>query len=73
MTVKEAAAELRMSTRFVYRLCGKGVLEHFKIGGRIRIAAEAVSAYVAQQKRGGQQEVTAPRTRKLTLSCLKLK
>lgn len=73
LTVKEAAAELKMSTRFVYRLCGNGLIEHMKLGGRIRIAAEALARYLeGQRKGGGQHEVTAPR-RKLTLSCLRIK
>lgn len=74
MTVKEVAAELKMSTRFVYKLCGQGALEHLKLGGRIRIAADAVAQYVEAQKKGiRQQEVNVPGNRKLTLSCLKLK
>ena len=74
MTVKEAAAELKMSTRFVYRLCGKGVLEHFKLGGRIRIAADAIQRYMDGQRSGAKpQDTVAPRRTQLKLSCIRLK
>jgi excisionase family DNA binding protein len=70
LTVKEAATQLGMSARFVYRLCANGILDHWKLGGRIRIATEAISAYLDGQRKGVTQEVTP---RKVSLSCLKLR
>lgn len=73
MTVNEAAAMLRVSAKFVYSLCSKGLLESFKIGGRIRISATAIDEYLAKCKRGEQPTVTTPPQRRLTLSRLKLR
>lgn len=73
LTVKEAAAELKMSTRFVYRLCGKGLIEHMRLGGRIRIASDAIVAFLEANKKGAKPLETAAPRKTLTLSCLKLK
>jgi excisionase family DNA binding protein len=45
LTVKDAAAQLRVSTRRVYELCGAGQLAAFKVGRSLRIAAEALDDY----------------------------
>lgn len=56
MTVTQAAERLSVSNRFIYRLCQQGLLEHFKLGNRIRITDEAITTYLeAQRKRPRQQ------------------
>jgi excisionase family DNA binding protein len=42
LTVKEAAATLRLSPNTVYRLTRSGVLESFRVGGSVRIPARAL-------------------------------
>jgi len=42
LTVKEAAAELRISLRRVYEMCAGGELRAFKIGRSLRIPPEAL-------------------------------
>jgi excisionase family DNA binding protein len=39
LTVKEAAAKLRVSTATVYAMVGRGKLEHVRVGNSIRIVA----------------------------------
>jgi excisionase family DNA binding protein len=48
LTVKEAAAQLRVSTRRIYELCGSGELTAFKVGRVLRIAPEAMDDYRRQ-------------------------
>ena len=49
LTVKDAAAKLRVSTRRIYELCGAGELRAFKVGRSLRIAPEALDDYRQQQ------------------------
>lgn len=71
MTVDEVAAELKVSAKFVYSICSKGLLESFKIGGRIRVQREAIEAYLESCKKGATHlPVSAPRT---TLKRLRLR
>ncbi len=47
LTVKEAAARLRVSTATVYALCGRGELTHVRIATHaIRIAERDVAAFI---------------------------
>jgi excisionase family DNA binding protein len=46
LTVPEAAAELRVGKRTVERLTSRGDLEVVRIGGRVLIRPEAITAYV---------------------------
>jgi excisionase family DNA binding protein len=63
MTVNEVAVELKVSAKFVYSICSKGLLESFKIGGRIRIARDAVDRYLDSNKNGATHlPVSTPRT-----------
>ena len=48
LTVKKAAAQLRVSTRRIYELCGSGELTAFKVGRVLRIAPEALDDYRRQ-------------------------
>ena len=45
LTVKEAAAQLRVSTRRIYELCATGDLLAFKVGRSLRIAPEMLEEY----------------------------
>jgi excisionase family DNA binding protein len=45
LTVKEAAAQLRVSTRRIYEMCAAGELRAFKVGRRLRIAPEMLEEY----------------------------
>lgn len=72
LTVKQAAAELNVSAKFVYSICKKGLLESFKVGNRIRIPTDGLQRYLEGQKNGVTHlPVTTPRT--LKLSRLKLR
>ncbi len=72
MTVSEVAAQLKVSAKFVYSICQKGLIESFKVGGRIRIAKEAVERYLEANKNGTSNlPVTTPRT--LNLKRLRLR
>ena len=52
LTVKEAAARLRISTATVYALCARGVLEHVRISTyAIRIAEEQLSRFIRRRSR----------------------
>ena len=74
LTVPQAASELRVSSRFIYRLCKKGLLEHFKLGNRIRITLEAIDDYLETNKKGIQQiESVKPPKRKPPLTVLKFR
>ncbi len=46
LTVREAAARLRVSPVTIYRLCAEGRLRHVRISNALRIAAEAVEDYL---------------------------
>lgn len=51
LTVKEAAAELRLSPATVYALCAARLLRHQRVGvgrGRILIPPDAVTEYLAK-------------------------
>jgi len=74
ITVKEAAAELGMSERFVYRLCAKGQLESFKLGRNVRISRQALRDYrEAQKKRTHQRSVDTPTVSSPPLQFLRLR
>jgi excisionase family DNA binding protein len=49
LTVKEAAATLRLSPNTVYRLTRSGVVESVKVGGSVRIPARALEPEGAKQ------------------------
>ena len=58
MTVKEAAARLRVSPSLVYGLIGKGLVRYVRIGlgrGRIRISDDDLAAFVAECRCHGQE------------------
>ena len=73
MTVNDAALHLSVSCRFIYRLCSKGLLEHFKLGNRIRITQEAIERYLETKlKRTRQPKAEAsPKLSSPQLSVLK--
>jgi excisionase family DNA binding protein len=48
LTVKEAAAHLRVSTRRIYEMCAAGELRAFKVGRSLRIAPEMLEEYRRQ-------------------------
>lgn len=74
LTVKEAAAELAVSTRFVYRLCATGEIDSYRLGSTIRIRKEAIERYLEAQKKGAsQRSVVTPQGRKSSLSVLRLR
>jgi excisionase family DNA binding protein len=51
LTVREAAARLRVSPASVYRLCERGELRHVRISTHaIRIAARDLSAFVHRRR-----------------------
>lgn len=58
LTVKEAAGQLRVSTRRIYELCAAGTLRAFKVGRRLRIAPEMLEEY----QRQGRVVVHRPET-----------
>jgi excisionase family DNA binding protein len=45
LTVKEAAAQLRVSTRRIYEMCAAGELRAFKVGRSLRIMPEMLEEY----------------------------
>lgn len=49
LTVKDAAARLRVSTRRIYEMCAAGELRAYKVGRSLRIAPEAIEDYRQQQ------------------------
>lgn len=46
LTVKQAAKQMSVSTKTVYRLFNRGKLTKVKIGGATRISAEELLAYL---------------------------
>jgi len=52
LTVREAAARLRVSPVTIYRLCADGRLRHVRISNALRIAAEAVEDYLRPPRPG---------------------
>lgn len=54
LTVKEAAARLRVSTATVYGLCGRGALRYVRISTHaIRIAEPDLEAFVRSRRSDG--------------------
>jgi excisionase family DNA binding protein len=51
-TVDEVAHELRVSPDTVYRLVRSGEIGAHRIGGQVRIPAEAVDAYLRRRATG---------------------
>jgi excisionase family DNA binding protein len=49
LTVREVAAQLRVSTRTVYLLCEQGTLRHLRIANAIRIEPAALATFVRSQ------------------------
>jgi excisionase family DNA binding protein len=49
MTAAEVAAELRLSTEQVYRLCREGELPSIKVGSNRRIPRAALLAWISEQ------------------------
>jgi excisionase family DNA binding protein len=50
LTVKEAAATLRLSENTVYRLTRSGVIESVRVGGSVRIPARALDPESKEEK-----------------------
>jgi len=48
LTVKEAASQLRVSTRRIYEMCATGELRAFKVGHSLRITQEVLEEYRQQ-------------------------
>ena len=48
VTVKGAAARLRVCIATVYRLCARGELRHFRVSAAIRIREKDLAAYQAR-------------------------
>ena len=48
LTVKEAAFQLRVSTRRIYEMCAAGELRAFKVGRGLRITPEMLKDYQRQ-------------------------
>jgi len=46
LTVREAAARLRISTATVYALCRAGKLEHHRVSNAIRISDRALEDFM---------------------------
>jgi excisionase family DNA binding protein len=44
LTVKEFAFQTHTQVQVIYRLCRRGVVPSYKVGGAVRIPAEAVEA-----------------------------
>ncbi|WP_039962859.1 helix-turn-helix domain-containing protein [Rhodopirellula europaea] len=73
-TVGQAALRLGVSTRFVYRLCATGTMEHFRLGSAIRISSEQLERYLQSAKNEApQQPARKPQTKTPALQFLRLK
>ena len=63
-TVKEAAAELRLSAGSVYSLCSSRKLRHQRVGGngrgKILIPADAIEEYLSKTTVGVEEAVKQP-------------
>lgn len=55
VTVREAAAELRLSERTLWQLIGTGELESFKLCGRRMVPVDAIARYVEAERLAWQQ------------------
>ena len=55
-TIKQAASRLNVSVKTVYRLC-QGGLEHYRLGGAIRIDEAQIQRYLEKNRRA---ECTEP-------------
>jgi excisionase family DNA binding protein len=51
LTVREAAAFLKVSTAIIYRLCETGQLEHYRIESAIRIPGEAIDRFLTNARK----------------------
>jgi excisionase family DNA binding protein len=47
LTVRDVAARLGVSRATVYKLCEEGALPHIRISNSIRVAPDALEAYLA--------------------------
>ncbi len=55
LTIREVAAQLRLSTATVYKLCAQGELPHVRVLNSIRVAP-AVLAEVMASRRGPNEQ-----------------
>jgi excisionase family DNA binding protein len=63
LTVKRAAADVGVSQNLIYSLCAAGEIKHLRLGGpgrrgKILIAEEDWTAYLAARKVGGEVPFT---------------
>jgi excisionase family DNA binding protein len=49
LTVREVAVRLGVCTSTVYKLCAEGKLAHVRLANAIRIAREALGAYLVSR------------------------
>lgn len=73
MTIKEVAAELNVSQRFVYRQVALGSIEAFKFGKAIRISKEALERYKEGQRIEAARHEAKPPLRHTNLKFLRLR
>lgn len=52
LTVQETAARLSISRRTVYDLIASGRMPAFRVGGQIRLSAEAVADWLVNHQTG---------------------
>lgn len=50
LTVREAAAALRVATSTVYKLCAETKLGHVRVSNAIRIPSSAVAVHMRNQR-----------------------
>src|SRR5436190_15129437 len=58
LSPREAASRLGTTTRTIQRWIGAGRLPARRVGGRWRVASDALDAFIARAGEGGPQEVT---------------
>jgi excisionase family DNA binding protein len=50
LTVREAAARLRVSTATLYDLLAAGRIDHYRVANAIRVLASAMTRFIAQSQ-----------------------
>lgn len=73
LTVKQVAEILQLSRSKVYQLIESGKLHSHKIEGSIRVAAEDLSAYLAQCRVTSAKQITPKKAPRVRLKHITLK